>query len=893
MLHVLATCFCAGTIEAPHAILNVKLGKRSLAVGPYCSLANRTQCISKYLLRDTGSWTQLVGAYGKTRNPDILAEELQLAKHPSWLELPSKVHKRLKLKLLSKLVYRSDLLSLFADFSNKKKVHERAVLAVTRAAAKAAPRRPPQPVNWDSVVRHNVLDHFRSAATVGGFYSVRPSDVPDNADGHRATLANVNGALDCHLFVDPAAADLEFGRDMDMGANENPHVQDKGLIFRLIHPRPNLMKTARVPLAAGAKLSAGSMAVTIHADHGDHDGSPLISNEATTANGESVCLLQDLDGFQSATLLHGLSSWSSGELQYTLTNTSCSAGEEALHDAVGRLVAAEAFPGNDRHLRVGPESSSIYSELADAGLVTYTSDGDHDCAAFTLLGMTCLSCLVPLLNKRKVCEVRYDLPLEDNTSLELALRLADAGWQWDRLPARKAQRLGLKYQAGGEKKFYTSTTALTRPYLMALLDADRIFAMDVVTFIPHWSPRPFVEYSALLKGILPPPLEALPVLDTDMDIGVAGIIADGDAEDNAHGHCDAATEDDVDGNSVNSPAVSAAPDTLEADLAAIMDMDMYDAPEDEVPPAPSQYEVPPAPSQYEVPPAQYEDPPAPAQCEDPPSVDDPPPSQYEAPPSPAAPAEEGEEQDLDWNAHMRATCAMQEWGPFRFGWKLATHEAHGAIEVTCPFHKKNDTTNCKKLMQVRGRSGADVAIVFSTLKHWCNRAQQTSRQRSHILPFRLDPTLTPPLAILEAHMIRNGPAEEVKTDVQLDAEAAAEAAEAEVAMAAAAGGPIVAGHGRGHGSAPRARGRGRRGQPAVGDGRVRGARQPRRAAAGSGSQASSIMGSDSEAESPPPAASDREDPAAAAASASASGRSGGSGAASTPDNSGSDDSDSD
>ena len=71
------------------------------------------------------------------------------------------------------------------------------------------------------------------------------------------------------------------------------------------------------------------------------------------------------------------------------------------------------------------------------------------------------------------------------------------------------------------------------------------------------------------------------------------------------------------------------------------------------------------------------------------------------------------------------------------------------------------------------------------LRHWCNQARFHGRQRTHIVPHKLDLSLVPDRVITQEN-IDDWPAALAKTDVELDAEAAAADAAAAAAAEAAA-----------------------------------------------------------------------------------------------------------
>ena len=71
----------SGTIEQPHAIVNLKLGKK-FVLAPEVSLANRMQHI-RDAIRTPASLRVFEGCYAKLRNLDNFAKLFCLHKHPA------------------------------------------------------------------------------------------------------------------------------------------------------------------------------------------------------------------------------------------------------------------------------------------------------------------------------------------------------------------------------------------------------------------------------------------------------------------------------------------------------------------------------------------------------------------------------------------------------------------------------------------------------------------------------------------------------------------------------------------------------------------------------------------------------------------------------------------
>ena len=87
----------------------------------------------------------------------------------------------------------------------------------------------------------------------------------------------------------------------------------------------------------------------------------------------------------------------------------------------------------------------------------------------------------------------------------------------------------------------------------------------------------------------------------------------------------------------------------------------------------------------------------------------------------------------------------------------------GGLQARCPFHRKNSKTDCKKFFRVE----SDEKVAWKRLFWWCISHTDHVRQRDHV-------SYDAPIEdcgiddFIDAARIDEGPAEEVKTDVQLD-----------------------------------------------------------------------------------------------------------------------------
>lgn len=142
-----------------------------------------------------------------------------------------------------------------------------------------------------------------------------------------------------------------------------------------------------------------------------------------------------------------------------------------------------------------------------------------------------------------------------------------------------------------------------------------------------------------------------------------------------------------------------------------------------------------------------------------------------------------------------------KWGAFTITSRRPAPGSNrcGGWQASCPYHRKNATTGCKRYFAIQGPRAADRDAALHTLLHWCVIARGFSRQRSHLSEPLDAANLMPVQLIMEKKLFaEDAPARrDVRTDIELDA--------MEAAAAAAAGrqGGRARGRGRGRGRAGR------------------------------------------------------------------------------------------
>jgi hypothetical protein len=157
----------------------------------------------------------------------------------------------------------------------------------------------------------------------------------------------------------------------------------------------------------------------------------------------------------------------------------------------------------------------------------------------------------------------------------------------------------------------------------------------------------------------------------------------------------------------------------------------------------------------------------------------PPPLSLDDPPGPGGPAAGYGAASSSGDVHperpIRASffgdlVKARKWGAFNFN-PEASGGKYGGFRIRCPFHKLNQTSDCKKWIRVLGPTDADKEICVRRMMLWCVKHTEYNRQRHHVAwdPPILDSEL-PDLQSLKARRVLEAPARgSVTTDVELNA----------------------------------------------------------------------------------------------------------------------------
>ena len=109
--------------------------------------------------------------------------------------------------------------------------------------------------------------------------------------------------------------------------------------------------------------------------------------------------------------------------------------------------------------------------------------------------------------------------------------------------------------------------------------------------------------------------------------------------------------------------------------------------------------------------------------------------------------------------------APGRWGAFSIKFS-GTKGPHGSYEVSCPFHRRNESTGCKKIFSAPSADIPSLRRTLSLAKFWACQADKFDRQWKHV--FTASTGSIPDEATLESLCLRDKPETKPMTDVDLD-----------------------------------------------------------------------------------------------------------------------------
>ena len=490
--------------------------------------------------------------------------------------------------------------------------------------------------------------------------------------------------------------------------------------FRVVKRRPGDWHVLPMSAAAGQRMGSQDIVVSMCPVQETTGRSLFIGAESP----ERAMVMKDFFGLPTEDLESELFCWQ-GKLGLSFRLPLIDLGRGADATELETLLQALVLPQAEQCFTASQKL--MLEDLQAKGLASSTASENGSRCSLTALGQALLSTQRCLDNPQLVSEIRQaGLPLHDRRIYELLKLLQAGGWRRQALPSTAKKRSELQYDVnGGEKVFYTGLLPV-KPYLACLLRAESLRAELGIAFILHWVPATCSGYyKALLDGdrekaeacLAPRPAveDDGSVLPLDFKAAAGSVRARAAIADVA------ALE----------PLV--ADDGCESDVESLLGLLASDA------------ETPAA------------------------SVN---PLELAVPAKRANPEERPPAKRPKAKACKVITPVTRfSWGCFKFTPK---HSAQGVQwEATCPFHRKNMKTGCKKLVSASRAGSAAEAI--HRLKYWRVQAMDHDRQRNHMFGIDLMAiTPLPPLEELEEAVLRiEAPAAVPCTDEDLDSRAPA------------------------------------------------------------------------------------------------------------------------
>ena len=112
-----------------------------------------------------------------------------------------------------------------------------------------------------------------------------------------------------------------------------------------------------------------------------------------------------------------------------------------------------------------------------------------------------------------------------------------------------------------------------------------------------------------------------------------------------------------------------------------------------------------------------------------------------------------------------------KWGAFSFSLKqpraVAGGSKFGGYECLCPFHRKNDKTNCKKFFSLEGPGQQAQEKALLLARHWAVQATKFQTQASHLRDADISWAGCPSRQQLEDLKINSKPATRARTDAEV------------------------------------------------------------------------------------------------------------------------------
>mmetsp|Transcript_89804 Transcript_89804/g.290156 ORF Transcript_89804/g.290156 Transcript_89804/m.290156 type:complete len:1098 (+) Transcript_89804:100-3393(+) len=752
-------------IEAGHAaIKKFTLGRQWRGrSGVVVSMARRLPEVMLDVKSKAGFLERFAKLFDEARSHLALPKLLFLESHPSIiaiLEAKPVNYTRLE-SCLREVIYRTDSAGMLLDANDAGRAHftmkRRADLAALKASSVATG------ASGDTVMVQALLEHFQVVEDT----SPRSAFVLP-AVSTRGLVDAMGAFGQAPRHVPHLESDVMGGEDANQ--EEAHHVAAEELtFFKVVKSRPSNWHIVPMSRAAGSKLKASDVVISMHTGFRRDDGLVISSDPVSSADG--VGILRSFGDLPLAVLQERFECWQprTSGLRYTIPSfSSALVSSDAISAALSALVFAAAFPrrsgsravpANPLEVQEAFLSDYAFDELHDAGYVRCM--GKYQSSSKLLLtaeGVASLRLQEVFETPQKVADVRLPgLPLADQTTYSLICALQADGWTWQRLPKRTAEPL--YYELGGPKVWRTATSSVYRPYLLCLMQADHLQSQHGIARIEHG--RTLKLYKCLLLGKVPVAPVPRAAIEHDVAIEIApnappaiGRAIKGDVVEGLAGAGDEGEQDIEDQDEEMD---------IEQELELLLAGEGTDTPVIDA-------GAPASPPPFDEEQEEHAGLVAAADG----GLATPVADLASLPPSPAAgvlvPLVGMVVAGPDGLGLLRE---MHRWGPFRFTPKRPSGGAvrWGRWEAACCFHAKSSKTQCTKSDKVQGPTQEDQDASIARLRHWCNGAKRFRLQRNHVA-WTVTQDACPHMQIILSQCIpeEDKPAEKPLTDEQLDAD---------------------------------------------------------------------------------------------------------------------------
>ena len=765
-------------LEASHSILKRKVAPNSS--GPVISLSRRLWRLTSDIAIAPSTLTKISDMYEEARNIKMLPSLLGLSGHPDLVGNPRGT-KWAIVKTLNRVLYRCDVAGQYQDVRKAKEFdcsHQSKRRRLCRAMEdyvekeKAARN---NPIGYDAIRLFALQQHMLTLSEqhCDGVFCLKIrlssvphvlQDFPTALHSMKKVVANANPDPLLCLVADveqPALGELNAeGYAESYAATEDGGDPVEHVFFRIVHAKPSSRKTVPLAPAAGigARLKLQDVAIHVYdkISFAARNLETWLDCSPKSGQLHQVVVLRNLPKWFSFEELSDGLMWGTfsgpGDCMYQLDRCSLlDSGIVLPHDSIlfswdcsrllTRMFSSSSSPVKLLADSVLVSEMHIIDQLTQANLLSECADGNYE---VTNLLLSHLKLVRPLGALKTVAS---SVDVEEPTLHCLLQQLEEQGFEWEPLKGKQT----LVYEVGKNKRWGTRGQEVFPEFLQCLLSASELEKKYGITEIPCGQTRK--TYVDLLQGhkVSEKTIRLLPDVEvarnTKSQVERRNVLKDLGPDLAIFALQNFAVEDGVDANAemfgdewdlsnvVENEAAPVEVDTVEEDNSVaflVEDQPLQD--------------------------------PVAAIASDPagrPQVPDP--RSKEANLAASMPSHPNPGPD---GAPGQPDVSNYTWGAFRITFKKTGKQM--AVQATCPFHAKNNSTGCKKSLNITPFTQVRLDEQLLLLKHWCNQALKFTRQRDH-MSFPLQAGSVPDLAVIEAHCIpRTSKPDVVKTDLDLD-----------------------------------------------------------------------------------------------------------------------------